>query len=273
MNITSVLITVAIIGGVGILVGLFLGAAGIWFRVETNEQEEKIIEALPGNNCGGCGYPGCSGLAAAIVKNKAPVNQCPVGGKAVADEIAKIMGVESEDCERKTALVKCQGTIQRTEIHYEYTGIRDCSMMQYVPNKGEKFCTYGCIGYGNCVKACLFDAIHIVNGVAVVDKEKCKACKKCIDACPKHLIELVPYNSNTSVLCNSQDKGPVTMKACDTGCIGCGICAKNCPTGAIKVENFRAVIDYSLCTGCGICAEKCPKKSIAYSSPEEVITQ
>ena len=262
MNVTGIIIAVCIVGGVGLFVGLFLGIAGIKFKVEVDEKEELVLAALPGNNCGGCGYPGCSGLAAAIAKGEAKINACPVGGQPVADVIAGIMGVDSADSKHMVAFVKCQGTIQRTEVHFEYSGIKDCRMLSYVPNKSEKFCTYGCLGYGTCVKECPFDAIHIKDGVAVVDREKCKACGKCIAVCPKGLIELVPYEATNIVACSSKDKGPVTMKACDTGCIGCGLCKRNCPVDAIIVEDFHAYIDQEKCIHCGLCAEKCPKKSI-----------
>ena len=260
MNI--VLSATLLIGCVGLFVGLFLGLAGIKFKVETDEREEAVTAALPGNNCGGCGYPGCSGLAAAIVKGEAPVNGCPVGGEPVAKAVAKIMGVEAGESVHMTAFVKCQGDCDKTRLDYEYCGNEDCSMLAFVPNGGPKNCNHGCLGFGNCVKVCPFDAIHVVNGVAVVDKEACKACGKCVAACPKHLIEMVPYDSHIRVACANHDKGPITMKACDVGCIGCGICMKNCPMEAVKVENFVAKIDYDKCSQCRTCMEKCPKKAI-----------
>ena len=262
MSITGVLAAAVVVGLVGIFVGLFLGVAGLKFKVEVDEKEEAVLAALPGNNCGGCGFAGCSGLAAAIAKGEAAVNACPVGGEPVGNQIAAIMGVKAESTEKMVAFVHCQGDCDKAGQDYEYTGVEDCRMMSFVPAGGPKSCNSGCMGYGSCVKACPFDAIHVVNGVAVVDKEKCKACGKCIAVCPKNLISLIPYNAKTEVVCKSTDKGPVTMKACSVGCIGCGICAKNCPSEAITVENFHATIDQSKCTGCGACVAKCPKKAI-----------
>lgn len=262
MSITGILTAALVVGLVGIFIGIFLGAAGIKFKVEVDEKEEAVLASLPGNNCGGCGYAGCSGLAAAIAKGEAPVNGCPVGGEPVGKKIAEIMGVSAEDSVRMVAYVHCQGDCEKTHQDYDYSGIEDCRMMSFVPNGGPKSCNSGCLGYGSCVKACPFGAIKVVNGVAVVDKEACKACGKCIEACPKHLISLLPYDSKLAVACSSTDKGPITMKACQVGCIGCGICVKNCPQEAIKVEDFHAIIDYEKCTGCGTCMEKCPKKAI-----------
>ena len=145
---------------------------------------------------------------------------------------------------------------------YEYTGNEDCRVMKFVPAGGPKSCEYGCLGYGNCVNACAFDAIHVVDGVAVVDKEKCKACGACVSACPNNLIELIPYDSHVCVACSSKNKGPEVMKACSVGCIGCSICAKNCPSEAIEVSDNLAKIDYEKCIECGTCLEKCPKKAI-----------
>ena len=262
MNIMGILVATAVVAVVGLFIGLFLGIAGIKFAVEVDEREEAILGVLPGNNCGGCGYPGCSGLAAAIVKGEAPVNACPVGGEEVGKKVAEIMGVEAGESVKMVAFVKCQGDCEKAKVDYEYTGVEDCAMLSFVPNGGPKSCNFGCLGYGNCVKACPFDAIHVENGIAVVDKAACKACGKCVAACPKHLIELIPYDAKYVVACSSKEKGPVTMKECSVGCIGCTLCAKNCPNDAVKIENFLSVIDQEKCEGCGICMEKCPKKSI-----------
>lgn len=262
MSVTGILTATAVVGVVGIFVGIFLGIAGIRFKVQVDEKEEAVLSVLPGNNCGGCGFAGCSGLAAAIAKGEAPVNACPVGGEAVGKKVAAIMGVEAEETERKVAFVACQGDCDKAGKDYDYYGIEDCRMMSFVPGGGPKSCNSGCLGFGTCVSVCPFDAIHVENGVAKVDREACKACGKCIAVCPKHLISLVPYKAGMAVACSSTDKGPVTMKACQTGCIGCGICTKNCPSQAVSVSDFHAVIDQEKCTGCGTCMEKCPKKAI-----------
>ena len=227
MSIAGIFSAAAVVGVVGIFVGLFLGVAGIRFHVEKDEKEEAILAALPGNNCGGCGYAGCSGLAAAIAKGEAPVNACPVGGEPVGSKIAAIMGVEAGASQRKVAFVACMGDCDKANRDYEYSGYQDCRMMGFV-----------------------------------VDREKCKACGKCVEVCPKHLISLIPYQAEYAVACSSADKGPVTMKACQSGCIGCGLCMRNCPAHAVNVKDFHAVIDQEKCTGCGTCAEKCPKKCI-----------
>lgn len=262
MSITGVILAAVVVGGTGCLIGLFLGFAATKFYVEVDEKEEAVLGVLPGNNCGGCGYAGCSGLAAAIAKGEAPVNGCPVGGSACAEQISEIMGVSADASAKQVAYVKCGGTCEKAKDQYQYHGVEDCSMAMQVPGGGSKACSYGCLGYGSCVKACDFDAIHIVNGIAYVDKEACVACGKCVSTCPKNLIELVPYDSKYFVTCSSQDKGKDVMQVCDTGCIGCKICEKQCHFDAIHVENNIAKIDYDKCKNCGLCAKKCPKQII-----------
>ena len=183
MDMNSIIIAAVVIAAVGIIVGVGLGLFGAKFKVEVDEKEAAVREELPGNNCGGCGYPGCDGLAKAIAEGKAPVNACPVGGAPVGEKIAAIMGVEAGSSEKKVAFVKCKGTCDKTKVQYEYHGIEDCAKASVVPGGGAKACSYGCTGFGTCVKACKFDAIHVVDGVAVVDKEKCVACGACVAAC------------------------------------------------------------------------------------------
>lgn len=262
MSITGIIIAAAIVGGTGLFIGVFLGVAGKKFSVEVDEREEAILGVLPGNNCGGCGYAGCSGLAAAIVKGEAEVGGCPVGGALVAEQIAAIMGQEAGEQVHQVAFVKCVGTCDKAKQEYEYHGLKDCVMISMMQDGGPKACNYGCLGEGSCVKACPFDAIHIVDGVALVDREACKACSKCIDVCPKKLIELVPYEQKHLVQCSSRDKGKDVVKVCSAGCIGCKMCEKVCEFGAVIVQDNVARIDPEKCTGCGACAQKCPKKVI-----------
>lgn len=259
----AIVIATVTVGIVGILIGVLLGIASEVFKVEVDEKEIQVREALPGNNCGACGYPGCDGLAKAIASGEAKVNQCPVGGQPVAAKIAVIMGVDDVGAsEKKVAFVKCKGNCNYTKKLYTYSGLYDCNGAMVVPGAGGKSCEYGCMGYGSCVKACEFNSIHIVDGIALVDKEKCVACGKCVSACPKKLIDMVPYKAKTLVQCNSQDKGKTVKDKCSVGCIGCTMCVKQCQDDAIHMVGNVALVDYSKCIECGRCAMKCPTKVI-----------
>lgn len=260
--VTGIIIAAAVVGILGILIGIFLGIASEKFKVEVDEKEILVRNELPGNNCGGCGYAGCDALAKAIAAGQADVGACPVGGASTAEKIGAIMGVAGGSAEKKVAFVKCKGTCDKTKVQYNYYGVDDCKKVSVVPGAGEKACTYGCMGYGSCVKACAFDAIHVVDGVAVVDKEKCVACGKCVSSCPNHLIELVPCKAGHLVQCSSHAKGKDVKSVCESGCIGCTLCTKQCEFDAIHMEDNLAVIDYEKCTNCGKCAEKCPVKVI-----------
>lgn len=262
MNVTAIIIAAGVVAAAGIIVGIGLGVFGEKFKVEIDEREAAVRACLPGNNCGGCGYPGCDGLAKAINEGKAPVNACPVGQKPVADLVAKVMGVSAEEGQKMVAFVKCSGTCDKTVKKYEYSGIKNCSALSVVPGLDDKGCGFGCMGYGACVEVCKFDAIHLVNGIAVVDEEKCTACQACVKTCPQRIITLVPYHQPVKVVCSSHARGKDVMSVCQTGCIGCGLCAKQCESGAIHMDNNVPVIDYEKCTACGKCADKCPRKVI-----------
>ncbi len=263
IDINSVIIAAVVIAVIAILVGLLLGKASEIFKVEVDEKQIAVRECLPGNNCGACGFPGCDGLAAAIAKGDAPTNACPVGGDAVAEKIAGIMGGEAGKSEKMVACVKCKGDCEKAIDVYEYVGPKTCNFATNSPNNGPKGCNFGCLGYGECKAVCEFDAISIVDGIAVIDRDKCKACGKCIAACPRHIISMVPYSKEHIIMCNSKDKGLDVKKVCAAGCIGCTMCARNCPQNAIDMVGNLPVIDYEKCDSCGTCASKCPAKTIS----------
>ncbi|MBE6904565.1 MAG: RnfABCDGE type electron transport complex subunit B [Ruminococcaceae bacterium] len=257
----SILKAILVLGTMGAVFGALLAVAANFFSVKQDKRLPLVQEALPGVNCGGCGYTGCAAYAKAIVNDGAKTNLCPVGGVKVAKAVAEIMGVEAENVEKKRAVVMCSGNNSVASTKYEYLGADDCASVSKLGG-GIMECQYGCVGLGSCVKKCPVNAIELKDNLAVVDCNKCIGCGICVDACPKHLIKLVPFDSATRVACSSKDKGADVRQVCEIGCIGCGICAKNCPSDAIEVSDNLAKINPEKCTGCGICEEKCPKKVI-----------
>ena len=255
----TILTPAFILGALALILGALLAVASVIFKVETDERIELVSELLPGANCGGCGYAGCSACAAAIVSGDAPINACP--GCTSIEKIAEIMGVESVSAQPKKAYVLCSGQIGKATKKYDFDGTMSCYSISQLKG-GDKNCAYACLGYGDCVNKCSFGALSIVDGIASVDKSKCTGCGVCVATCPKSVIKILPENVKAYVKCSSKDKGAALKDKCSAGCIGCKICEKNCEAEAIKVVDNLAVIDYEKCTGCGVCAEKCPKKII-----------
>ena len=267
--ITNVIYAVLVLGVIAVVFGLILSVAAKAFEVKVDERLPKIQACLAGANCGGCGYPGCAGCAEAILAGKAPVTACAPAGAEGAAKIAEIMGMEAPSGEKQVAHVLCNGG-EASVKNFEYVGLHDCVAATKVAG-GPTACSFGCMGFGTCVAACQFDAIHInEQGVAEVDKEKCTNCGACREACPRKLIVEVPYKQKVFVNCSNKEKGPAVTKVCANSCIACGMCERTCKFDAIHVVNNVAVIDYTKCKNCTMCAKACPRNAIEpIPTPEE----
>jgi len=259
----SIVIAVIIVSAIGLLLGIGLAIASIVMAVPVDEKAEAIAEVLPGANCGACGFSGCAGYADALSKGTATeTTLCSPGGADVAEQVASILGVAAGNVVPQSAVVMCHGTTNNCDTILNYIGVKSCKSASQLFD-GPKACNYGCLGFGDCVEACSYNGIKICDGVAVINPLSCKACKACIKACPKNLIELVPlYEAKAAVFCKNKNKGAITRKECKVGCIGCMKCVKACEFDAIAVENNIAHIDSSKCTGCGKCVEGCPTKCL-----------
>ena len=264
---TVLLSTILTLSLLGILAAVVLYFVAQKFKVEEDPRIDEVEKMLPGANCGGCGFAGCRGMADALVKNDdISALFCPVGGGDTMKGIAAYLGKAAPEKEPMVATVRCGGVCDKRPRTNTFDGAKSCAVASslYV---GETACAYGCLGYGDCVAACAFDAIHInpETGMAEVDAEKCTACGACVKACPKNIIELRkkwPKGRAVYVGCVSKDKGAVVMKACKAGCIGCGKCEKVCAFGAITIENNLAYIDSQKCKLCRKCVNECPTGAI-----------
>ena len=266
-----ILLAVIVLGVLGLVSALVLFYASHRFAVHEDPRIGQVAAVLPQANCGGCGYPGCSGFAAACVKaadqGSLDGKLCPVGGQAVMEQVADIVGLSVVVSAPKVAVVRCNGSCENRPRIAEFDGMPTCRVQQML-GMGETACPYGCLGCGDCVAACQFGAISInpSTGLPEVNEEKCTACGACAKACPRGVIEIRlkgPKGRRVVVLCNNKDKGAVANKACKSACIGCGKCVKTCEKfQAITLENNLAYIDAEKCKMCRKCEEACPKGAI-----------
>lgn len=253
---------VILVTGIGLLSGLILAVASVIMAVPKDQKTEEIRAMLPGANCGACGFSGCDGYAKAMAQGEAQPGLCSVGGVKVAGEISAYLGVKAANVEPHVSVVRCLGSSDNTSAKAKYEGIVTCAAASQIAGSPTQ-CRYGCIGFGDCVAACAYNALSIRNGVAMVEPQNCVACGKCIAACPKHLISLIPVKKQAVVLCSNCDKGTAVNKFCKAGCIGCMRCEKACTHDAIHVEDFLARMDTEKCVGCGDCAAVCPRHVIS----------
>lgn len=240
-------------------VGLLLGFFKQVFAVEVDPLIAQVREALPSVNCGACGFPGCDGYAAAVANRSTEVTRCSPGGKAVAEALAKLMGVNAS-AEDVVAVLACQGSKEHAPLKGEYVGVKSCRAAKLSAG-GTKLCAWGCLGYGDCVAVCQFDALHMgEDGLPHVDFDKCTGCGKCIAECPQQILKRVPKNRiGSMVVCSNRNPiKPMVKKTCAVGCIKCEICVKKCPEQCITMVNGIPEVDYNKCTSCGVCVEKCP---------------
>ncbi len=265
-----ILIAVIVLGCIALVSAVILYVCSKKFAVHEDPRLGQVTALLPGANCGGCGYPGCSGMASALVKGADAGSLegllCPVGGQAVMEQVADLLGMAIANTEPMVAVVRCNGTCELRPRIAQYDGLHTCTAMNAC-GAGETGCGFGCLGCGDCVKACNFGAITInpETGLPEVDEGKCTSCGACVKACPRHIIELRkkgPKGRRVYVRCVNKDKGAVALKACKAACIGCGKCAKECKFDAITIENNVSYIDFNKCRMCRKCVEVCPTHAI-----------
>jgi len=259
-----VLITALFSLALAFSLGLALGFFKEIFAVAEDPLTGEIRAVLPGANCGACGLPGCDAYAALVAKGEAGVNSCSAGGQAVAEKIVALVG-GSADVRPMVALIACRGTHEKALLRGEYIGVKSCRAAK-ISAGSVKRCTWGCQGFGDCVKKCKFDALHMgEGGIPHVDSAKCTGCRACSNECPQHIIWVIPRDVKGArpVCSNLNVNKALVSKNCKAGCIKCEICVKNCPEGCIRMANGIPVVDNTKCTGCGTCVSKCPIKVMA----------
>lgn len=262
-----VVYTIVTLCAIGVLAAIILYFVAQKFKVHEDPRIDDVERTLPGANCGGCGYAGCRAFAEACVKAKELGDlYCPVGGNDCMNSVAQILGLEAVKKDPRVAVLRCNGTCEFRPKINQYDGAYSCAIMASLYS-GETGCSFGCLGCGDCVAVCNFDALHMneQTGLPVVDEDKCTACGNCVKACPKNLFELrkkFPKNRKIYVACRNKEKGGVARKSCQVACIGCSKCLKECAYDAITIENNLAFIDSDKCKLCRKCVSVCPTNSI-----------
>ena len=264
MNWIAILIAVGVLTALGILFGVILSLADKKFFVPTDERVAAVRCCLGGANCGACGFAGCDAFAESVVAGKAKVDGCPAGGSDTAAAIGKIMGIEAVPGEKRVAKAMCRSSCNESAVRYDYAGYKSCSLAATLSG-GPNNCRFSCIGLGDCAKVCAFGAIDVKGGKASVDPTKCTACGRCVDVCPRNILQLVPYADDCAVvLCRNRDVGKAARAVCEHACIACGKCTKVCEYDAIILQDGIATIDYEKCQRCGKCVAACPLKCIEF---------
>jgi Na+-translocating ferredoxin:NAD+ oxidoreductase RNF subunit RnfB len=255
-----VLITAVFSALLAFILGAALGFFKKIFAVREDPLIGRIREALPGANCGACGYPGCDGYAAALAAGNAGPGACSVGGRETADKLSAILGVSAQVIST-VAVLACQGSNLHTVKKGRYTGLETCRGAKLAG--GTKLCAWGCLGFGDCVKKCKFGALSLGDqGLPKVDYALCTGCRLCIAECPQQILKGIPRDQKGAlVLCSNRNPNRQQIsRGCKIACIKCGLCARNCPQNCIDLSGLIPVVDYTKCTSCGTCAEKCPTR-------------
>lgn len=264
---TTILYTIISLTALGIIAAVILFFVAKKFKVYEDPMIDVVEAALPGSNCGGCGFAGCRNFAETLVKSESMDGlYCPVGGNSTMVSIASLLGRTAVEQDPRVAVLRCNGTCEFRPKINQYEGVSSCAAISAL-YAGETGCQYGCVGFGDCVDVCKFDALHMdpVTGLPVVDDDKCTACGACVKACPKNLFELRKRwkgNKKIYVACMNEEKGGVAKKSCSVACIGCSKCFKVCEFDAIVMKNNLAFIDSDKCRLCRKCAPVCPTNSI-----------
>lgn len=275
----SILYALLVASGFTLGFALFLSYLSEKWKVEKDPLVEKIYNVLPKIDCGACGYPGCEPCAEAIASGKAPINACVVGGQPVVDAVASIMGVEAVAAKRQVAVVMCSADCNQRLTEFDYpSNIKSCKDAALIGNNNK--CKYGCLGFGDCVEACQFDAMRLVNRLPVIDPIKCTGCGDCVRACPLNIIQLVPIEHEESVVvkCSSRDTGKDVRSNCKTGCIACNICVRKGPEGLFYMEDNLAFVNFAKYDPSTpdfeeklqVAIDKCPTKVIVRVGKETV---